>query len=262
MDSEEELIRRAQDALNHCNWVIGECAAQWTQRYARGRTDADFGLKIGLSGDQVYQRRRVWETFSDVRESYLRVRWSHFYAAVNWVDAAECLQWADETSATVAEMKAWRRAQHGEDLSERSEDETAAAAWALDALSPTVGVVRVPPHEGMRSDESRGPRERERPPWEEPEHATLTAAGRELEPGNEAYAPFGKSARGAAPTDVAERPSPSAEQVLRRLTAALERCNLALTPEVIERWAEIDPGERKRLLTAFRGLSARLAGLK
>jgi hypothetical protein len=69
-ETEEDLIQRAQEALNHCNWVIGECAAAWAERYARGRTDADFGNRIGLSGDQVYQRRRVWETFSDVRHDY------------------------------------------------------------------------------------------------------------------------------------------------------------------------------------------------
>ncbi len=40
-ESEEFLIERAQNALNSCNWVIGECAAEWTQKYARGRTDAD-----------------------------------------------------------------------------------------------------------------------------------------------------------------------------------------------------------------------------
>ena len=64
--SEEELISRAQMAVSQCNWVLGECAASWTQRYARGRTDADFGQMVGLSSDQIYQRRRVWETFGDV----------------------------------------------------------------------------------------------------------------------------------------------------------------------------------------------------
>ncbi|MBX3438790.1 MAG: hypothetical protein KF861_14950, partial [Planctomycetaceae bacterium] len=122
-ETEEDLIQRAQEALNQCNWVIGECAAAWTERYARGRTDADFGSRIGLSSDQVYQRRRVWETFGDVRSEYPRLKWSHFYAALNWDDAAECLGWAEEMQATIAEMKAWRRAQHGEDLTERADEE-------------------------------------------------------------------------------------------------------------------------------------------
>lgn len=128
--TEQQLIERAQQALSHCNWTIGECAAQWTEKYAKGRTDADFGLRIGLDGDQVRQRRRVWETFSDVSDSYPNLKWSHFYVAMTWDDAAECLQWADEIEATVAEMKAWRRARHGEDLTEPAEDEE--APWEVE----------------------------------------------------------------------------------------------------------------------------------
>lgn len=37
----------------------------------------------------------------------------HFEAAEGWPDADECLQWAKDAAATVAEMRAWRRAQNG-----------------------------------------------------------------------------------------------------------------------------------------------------
>ena len=121
--SETQLIEIAQAALSSCNWTVGECASQWTQRYASGRTDADFGATLGLSGDQVCQRRLVWESFADVYKEYPNLKWSHFYAARTWEDSAECLQWANDLDANVAEMKAWRRSQHGEDLSETAEDE-------------------------------------------------------------------------------------------------------------------------------------------
>src|ERR1700733_3775328 len=116
-ESEEELVSRAQVAVSQSNWVVGECASKWTQKYARGRTDADFAVLLGLTADQVFQRRRVWETFAEVYASYPSLKWSHFYAALTWEDAPECLQWADENQATVAEMKAWRRAMRGENLS-------------------------------------------------------------------------------------------------------------------------------------------------
>ena len=64
-ETEKELIQRAQTAVSQCNWTVGECAVQWTKKFARGRTDADFGELVGMSGDQVYQRRRVCETFTD-----------------------------------------------------------------------------------------------------------------------------------------------------------------------------------------------------
>lgn len=116
-EDEETVIRTSLFALSECNWVIGQSAAAWIKRFSRGRTDADFGAFIGLGGEQVFQRRRVWELFWDTREKFSELTWSHFCVAVNWVDAIECLRWANDMSATVSEMKAWRRAQHGEDLS-------------------------------------------------------------------------------------------------------------------------------------------------
>ena len=89
-ETEQELISAARLAISNCNWTVGECAAQWTERYAKGRTDADFGELIGLSGDQIYQRRRVWETFADVRDDY-ELKWSHFYVSLTWTDSSECL---------------------------------------------------------------------------------------------------------------------------------------------------------------------------
>src|SRR5262245_15540166 len=124
-ESEEQLVSRAQEAVSQCRWMVGECAARWTERYARGRTDGDFAGLIGLTADQVYQRRRVWETFADIRDDFPSLKWSHFYSALSRDDARECLQWADETRSTVAEMRAWRRARRGEDLSVEAIDDEA-----------------------------------------------------------------------------------------------------------------------------------------
>lgn len=153
-DTEQDLISRAQSAISHCNWEVGECAALWTRRFARGRTDSDFGQLVGLSADQVYQRRRVWETFSDVYSNYADLKWSHFYSALTWDDAAECLQWAQDIGATVAEMKAWRRAQRGEDLTAPSDEEF------FSALVDDPTLVRLPQPAEPRpagTDSSRAP---------------------------------------------------------------------------------------------------------
>ena len=121
--TEQQLIERAQSALTQCNWVVGECAAEWTQKHAKGRTDENFGFLIGMSKEQVHQRRRVWESFADVKDEYEFISFSHFNSALNWDDAAECLAWANDIQATVAEMKAWRRSQHGENLTEEPKPE-------------------------------------------------------------------------------------------------------------------------------------------
>jgi len=248
-ETEDQLIQRAQHALSRCNWEIGECAATWTKRFSRGRTDADFGALIGLSGDQVYQRRRVWETFNDVHERYNELKWSHFYAALNWDDAAECLQWAQDMSATVAEMKAWRRAQHGEDLSTPSDDLPAALS-SVELLPIGAGVVRDP------DDMEREPGERGRSNGERSETPVVMGAPRSSE-GPDDYAPFGATARGPAPGG-AERTPPDADTVVRRIVGSLERVNAALTPEVLKACGSAPEEVQSRLRDAAKEISRKL----
>lgn len=259
IETEDQLVVRAQRALSSCNWEIGECASQWTQRYSRGRTDADFGQLIGLSGDQVYQRRRVWETFADVHASYPNLKWSHFYVVINWEDAAECLQWANDMEATVAEMKAWRRAQHGEDLSEDAAEE--APFGLADAfITPGIGMVQDPEafvREGRGGDYSTVPFEADadRP-------AMAMSAAREIggaAPGE--YTPFAKGARGDAHQggESAPREELSSEQIVKKAAISIERVVSTLTPSVLEDFNSLPAPLQQRLLTAIENLQDRLA---
>jgi len=257
-ESEDQLVTRAQQALSHCNWEIGACASQWTQRYARGRTDADFGQLIGLSGDQVYQRRRVWESFSDVHETYPRLKWSHFYVVLNWDDAAECLQWANEMEATVAEMKAWRRAQRGEDLTEEAIEET--VREGRDAyLMAGMGVVQdVPDAMGAERREfsESAPFDADSP------HAELAHSAARETAGQGEYAPFSQGARGNAPSSEAgQREEQSAEQIVKKAAVTLERVVASLTPAVVEQFSEMPISLQRRLLDAIENLQSRTAGL-
>ena len=110
----------AQESISDSNWKVGETAAAWNAKFARGRTDADFGELVGISGEQVAQRRITWEKFHACRFQFGDLRWSHFYAATTWEiqQAVRALAWANDMGATVAEMNAWVRAENGEDLSE------------------------------------------------------------------------------------------------------------------------------------------------
>lgn len=115
-DSEHNLINKARQLAHQNAWEIGELAAEWHQRYAKGRTDGDFAEMVGLSEDQVYQRRRVWELFGARRNEFTHCRWTHFRDAIAWDDALECLEWAESSEATAREMLAWRKAKRGEPL--------------------------------------------------------------------------------------------------------------------------------------------------
>lgn len=264
-ETEESLIQTAQRAISQCRWVVGECASRWTQRHARGRTDADFGQLVGLSGDQIYQRRRVWETFSDVRAKFTSLKWSHFYSALNWDDAADCLQWADETQAAVAEMKAWRRALRGEDLT--AEPEAAAAPLEhISYLSGERAYVQDPSGFSLGSDGTRRPASTAEFSGE-PDPARLAALARELDPlSGDKYAPFHAGAIQPPTTEAAERPTPvemmTPEQLAKRLCSTIERCNKALSEDVLEQLDQLPAKLRQRLTTAVEELHDKLSALK
>ncbi len=259
-ESEEALVQTAQKAISQCRWIVGECASKWTQRHARGRTDADFGVLVGLSGDQIYQRRRVWETFSDVRSQFVSLKWSHFYASLNWDDAADCLQWAEETQATVAEMKAWRRATRGEDLT--SEPEAMEVGSDLVSyLSGERSFVQDPSTFGMSGDGLRRPG---MPSGSEPsDPARVAALARELDPLGDNYAPFHSGAVTPPKTEVSERPTApeviTPDQLAKRLCSTIERCNKALTEEFLTQMDKLPGKIRQRLLAAVEELHEKLA---
>lgn len=265
--SEGDLIRTAQNALSRCNWVVGKCAAEWTKRYARGRSDADFAALVGLSSDQVYQRRRVWETFGDVYENYSSLRWSHFYLALNWDDAPECLQWADENGATVAEMRAWRRASRGEDLSEPAEISAMADDPAIGRLTTIPAEVRSP-DEGSgewRSAVGNG-RERSSEDEDTPFAATaVSSAHRETAGGDSDYAPFRKDAGSAPPKGHDDEPAAEEKpvsQIAKRVVATLERIVGILTPQILAGIRSLPEKDRQRLAAVVKALSDRVASLE
>ncbi len=250
--TEEGIVQTAAKAVNECRWVVGQCAARWTKKYARGRTDADFAALIGLSGDQVFQRRRVWETFSDVRDTYLKLKWSHFYAALNWDDSAECLQWAEETDATVAEMKAWRRALRGEDLTTSPESSESTIAFLPDESTE----VQDPDEFGGSSGKpaSAGGR-------------NTATAGQQKEETTGIYTPFRQGAMSPSPKETegdkatVAAPAPPVAQVVKRMTKALQRYEAALTPDFAKEFRGLPEQTQNRFIKAVGDLSSRAAEL-
>lgn len=123
-ESDEECWMHVRRAQSHTDWMIGAMAHAWLTKYGRGRSLADLGKLTGHPEDFVRHRYEVFQRFSAMRDKLTRLLFAHFSAAMKWEreDAIVCLECADEMDATVAEMKAWRRAQHGEDMSVPAED--------------------------------------------------------------------------------------------------------------------------------------------
>lgn len=260
-ETEQQLIEQAQIAVTRCNWVVGECASKWTRKYSRGRTDGDFGLLVGLSADQIYQRRRVWETYGDVYTQYDHLKWSHFYVSLNWDDAPECLQWAQENEATVAEMKAWRRAQQGEDLTQDAEPVN---DWGSDPAFTVISSTPTPVRDPAEFQIGTGLPSPARDPRESPE--TLPAFARESGPQEgEEYSPYRKEAGSPAPQEsgpemaVLEKPKLAPEHTIKRMTSTLERMNKSLTPEMLEEFRTLPEKLRVRFVQAVSELSTAVA---
>ena len=256
--TEAALIEKAQHAISSCNWTLGECAAIWTKKYARGRTDSDFAKKIGLSADQVYQRRRVWEVFAEVNHKYPKLKWSHYYVALSWEDASDCLEWAQENQANVAQMRAWRRLQRGEDLT--TDPETEHPDESLVSFVPQDPMlVRDPAAvSNEKQDRSTAPNQRD---------TAVTAAARDVNSSSPEYSPYRKGAGSLAPREqpdvvaVADRPQPSTAQIVKRMTTSLERCNRVLTAEFRQEFCRLPKKLQAPFIKAVSELSSKAAGL-
>lgn len=259
-ESEDQLISTARDAVSQCNWVVGECACKWTQKFARGRTDADFGQLVGLTGDQIYQRRRVWEAFGKSYQNFPGLKWSFFYVALNWDDAEDCLQWAQDSDATVAEMRAWRKAQKGEDLFAESSEGYSEWAFPLGGIDtarvPLTAVVD--PSQFVPS--GQGPRAGMVAAGERAPAATMAVAARES---GENYAPFRADAA-TAPVAVrddagpVERPELTPEQLWKKTATLLERLNKVLSDDVLDALEDQPEKLRRRISEALEAINGKL----
>lgn len=155
-DREYKLVKEAQDAAHSGNWKVGENASLWLQQYGRGKNDAVFAELIGLTEDQVFQRRKVWEAFGKIYHRFNWLTWSHFREALNLRNPEAALQWANDVRATTKEMSAWSRTNEGKVATPASVP--AAKAERLDSPSSREGLS---PKEGSRPSEDRGVRDRE-----------------------------------------------------------------------------------------------------
>lgn len=109
-------------------WEFGKVAHAYVDENKYG-TDADFAEKVGSQQQRVNECRRIFATRTDYRSSG-KITWTHLRVSLAWDDWQECLDWAAATEASVAEMRAWRRAKNGENIREEavSLDETTVTA--------------------------------------------------------------------------------------------------------------------------------------
>lgn len=107
-ETEQQIVDAAKAVIareGDCKYEVGRLAHEWTQRFAKGRTDEAFAEQVGLSRVQVAQRRSVFAKFgADCNSSY-KLTWTHYREAVEWNDAAEWLSAAAAHEWSVSTMK-------------------------------------------------------------------------------------------------------------------------------------------------------------
>ena len=145
-ETEQQVIARAvsaREAEGQAWYTIGECAAAWCERYAAGRTDADFAKLIDSDRQRVNEAKRVWQRFgSIVRTSGQKLSYSHYVAALGWEDAGIFLLLAVACDLSVDAMQQRRRIAHridaGEDLTTDGGEDTDESG-GMDPAPPVVG---------------------------------------------------------------------------------------------------------------------------
>jgi hypothetical protein len=160
----------------------------------------------------------------------------------------------------VAEMKAWRRALRGEDLTVDAVDDE----WGV-AYVPSEAVAVKDPAEFGESDR-RARNGRTESNAERSAAETVTAVARDSGVGDSDYAPFRSGAGSPAPKQVDSvatepRPQVSPEQLITRMSGTLERINEAMTPDVLKAFKSLPEKKRSRFLKAVSGLSTKTARL-
>ncbi len=114
---ERELIEAGREIETRSTgdkWELGRLANEFVTLHQLG-SDQKFADQIGSQQQRINECRRIWEERQDYRSSG-NLSWTHLRVSLAWPDADECLKWAADTGANVAEMTAWRRVRNGESL--------------------------------------------------------------------------------------------------------------------------------------------------
>ena len=111
------LLRKSSDY----RWYIG----RYVDQYGGPETLKDLSRDCGEGVNLLSTCARVWRRFGEIYLEYPQLLWHHFAGVVDHPDQTlvlDSLDWAVANEATPNEMRAWRRAMDGEDLTPTPEN--------------------------------------------------------------------------------------------------------------------------------------------
>jgi hypothetical protein len=112
VDASTEYVARWNRLVSTTNWEKGRIISEWRAAMqaadapAGSCTDEVWSQQVGnVTPQHVGRLRRVFERFGATHDQYRGLYWSHFQAALDWLDAEMYLEGAVQNAWSVAQMR-------------------------------------------------------------------------------------------------------------------------------------------------------------
>lgn len=125
-----EYVGRWQKLVSTTNWDKGRIICQWRDALvdagapATVYSDQSWANLVGnVTPQHVGRLRRVYTRFGDFQDAYPGLFWSHFQAALDWDDADQWLDNAQQCGWSVSKMRSERWQANGSPADSKPRDE-------------------------------------------------------------------------------------------------------------------------------------------
>lgn len=127
--------------ISQTNWEKGAIIVAWRNALIdSGASPSEFSDEAwsktvdGVTPQHVGRLRRVYDRFSTTHESYPKLYWTHFLAALDWDDAELWLEGASQSKWSVAQMRKMRWEVTGSDPNQVPQDSDIVASETDDGF--------------------------------------------------------------------------------------------------------------------------------
>lgn len=240
--------------ISSTNWEKGRIISEWRAALIEsGAASSEYSDEAwarragGVTAPHVGRLRRVHDRFSETRESFPGLYWSHFLAALDWDDAAMWLEGAMRSGWSISQMREQRWQTQGSQPDQKpNPDDLAAVDMDEDIIEPAQGGGGSGKYRDDEPDGvSAGP-DYEGPDFgDEPSRDGLNAAGEaDASPGD---------AEAAPPAELIQ-PFRDLPELPDDLSEAVEMLKLAILRHKAEKWAAVEASDVVRYLVGLRML--------
>jgi len=241
-------VGRWHHLVSDTNWEKGRIICQWRgELHDAGAPPTEFSdeawaTRIGsVSSQHVGRLRRTFLRFGEVQNSYERLYWSHFQAAVEWTDAEMWLEGAVQNNWSVADMRKARAETTGQ--APETEVDTPAAEFDEDAADDTGAVIAATP--SLIADYDRADAD---------EETAAEEYGDDDEHDSNAHGEEGGSLGDESRRESAPAPLASLPELPDDLMDAFEAFKLSILRHKLAGWADVAAGDVIAALSALKQL--------